>query len=124
MSFCTAVNCMDGRVQRPVVDYLTEHLGVDHVDMITEPGPNRILAERTDQVTVDSICRRVDVSVGQHGSRAIAVIGHHDCAGNPADRAEQAAQTAAAVALLAERYPQAKVFGLWVNDRLQVEPGP
>jgi carbonic anhydrase len=124
MSFCTAINCMDGRVQRPVVDHLTEHLGVDHVDMITEPGPNRILAERTDQLTVDSICRRVDVSVGQHGSRAIAVIGHHDCAGNPAGRAEQAAQTAAAVALLAERYPQAEVFGLWVNEDWQVEPGP
>ena len=38
MCFCTAVNCMDGRVQLPVTSYLQERFNVEHVDSITEPG--------------------------------------------------------------------------------------
>jgi len=40
MIFCTAVNCMDGRVQLPVINYLKERFSANYVDMITEPGPN------------------------------------------------------------------------------------
>ena len=46
--FATAVNCMDGRVQKPVIEYLQKSFGVDYVDMVTEPGPNKILAEGKD----------------------------------------------------------------------------
>jgi hypothetical protein len=44
MAFCTAVTCMDGRVQLPVNAYLRERFGADFVDTITEPGPNAVLA--------------------------------------------------------------------------------
>ncbi len=47
MSFCTTINCMDGRVQLPVIKYLQKHFNVDYVDSITEPGPNLILAKQT-----------------------------------------------------------------------------
>ena len=40
MSFCTAINCMDGRVQLPVIRFLQERFKVDYVDVISEPGPN------------------------------------------------------------------------------------
>ena len=45
MKFCTAVNCMDGRVQLPVISYMMDRFGADCVDVISEPGPNRIIAE-------------------------------------------------------------------------------
>ena len=49
MEFCTAINCMDGRVQIPVITYLKERFKADYVDVVSEPGPNRILAEGSDQ---------------------------------------------------------------------------
>ena len=43
--FATAINCMDGRTQQSVIEYMKRTFSVDFVDMITEPGPNKILAE-------------------------------------------------------------------------------
>ena len=69
--FCTAINCMDGRVQLPVIKFLMEEMKADYVDNITEPGPIKILAERGERVS--AIRDRVDISVKKHGSRYIAV---------------------------------------------------
>ncbi len=40
MSFCTAINCMDGRTQLPVIEFLKNKLSVEYVDTVTEPGPH------------------------------------------------------------------------------------
>ena len=69
MIFCTAVNCMDGRVQLPVINYLKERFSANHVDMITEPGPNRILSELSASMIVNSIISRIDMSIQKHSSR-------------------------------------------------------
>ena len=45
MRFCTAINCMDGRTQEPVIAFVKKRFGIDCVDMITEPGPDKILAQ-------------------------------------------------------------------------------
>jgi carbonic anhydrase len=115
MSFCTAINCMDGRFQESVVRFLKERFGVAYVDMITEPGPVRILHEASDTARMNAIFERVAVSVGKHGSRHIAVIGHEDCAGNPVDKAAQAVQTQTAVKRLTEAWPTVDVIGFWAN---------
>jgi len=116
--FCTAINCMDGRVQLPVIEYLQQRFGVDYVDALTEPGPNRILAEGSDATALASIERRLRISVEKHGSVGIAVIGHHDCTGNPTPRSEQARQTAAAVRCVRDWIgPSPPVIGLWVDER-------
>jgi carbonic anhydrase len=119
--FATAINCMDGRVQLPVIAYLQERCGVDHVDMITEPGPVRLLAERTYLTRIDSVRARVDVSISRHGSRHIAIVAHHDCAGNPVDKQTQLQQLAAAVKLIKEWGRPAEVIGLWVDENWMVE---
>jgi len=116
MSFCTAINCMDGRTQLPVNVYLREQLDVDYVDTITEPGPVRILAEEPDGETTKSILRRIDVSVKKHGSQCIAVVAHYDCTGNPAAEAEQRGQLDLAVRFIAAQYPGVRVLGLWVDS--------
>ena len=120
MAFYTAINCMDGRTQVPVVEYLKRRLGVEYVDMITEPGPNRILAEQDDFRLVDSILLRVNISVEKHGSVGIAVVGHHDCAGNPVGYPKQVEHTRAAIEYLAHRYGQLPILGLWVDESWQV----
>ena len=73
--FATAINCMDGRVQLPVINWLREKLGVDYVDMITEPGPDKILAKGAG-AAVDSIKARVLISVNKHGSDTILMVSH------------------------------------------------
>ena len=45
MKFATAINCMDGRTQLPVIAYLKEKCKIDCVDMVTEAGPVKILAD-------------------------------------------------------------------------------
>jgi carbonic anhydrase len=87
--FATAINCMDGRVQTAVKNYMQQNYNVDFVDMITEPGPNKILAENADQTVISDIKKCVDISVNHHGSKVVAIVGHVGCAGNPAEKQEQ-----------------------------------
>ncbi len=101
--------------------YLRNRFGVQHVDAITEPGPNRILADQAPEALVQSIRARVDISVQKHGSKAIAVVGHEDCAGNPAAKDEQLAHLQAAAGHLQAWHPQAQVIRMWVDLAGQVE---
>ena len=121
MSFCTTVNCMDGRTQLPVIQYCRAKFGVDYVDSVTEPGPVKILSEQTDQALIDSIVNRITISVTKHGSRSITVVAHCHCAGNPVERPEQERQLGRAIAFLREAFPDVTVEGVWVNDRWEVE---
>ncbi len=120
MSFCTVVNCMDGRVQLPVITYLQDHFGAEFVDSVTEPGPNAILAAGKEMPGVDSIIHRIRISVEKHHSVGIAVVGHHDCAGNPVDDATQIDEVNTAVALLDEEFPGVPTLGIWVDSDWKV----
>ena len=115
MSFCTVINCMDGRTQLPVNEYLRRQLKVNYVDTITQAGPVRILAEQQESYAAQSILQNVDISVNKHGSKSIAIVAHHDCAGNPLKPDEQLRQLKTAVKWLAGKYPAIQVLGLWVN---------
>ena len=121
-SFATAINCMDGRTQFPVNAYLRATCGVDYVDTITEPGPNLILCTREDAAVLESMRRRVAISVTRHGSCCIAIVGHHDCAGNPADERTQQDHTRAAIATVRSWGLDAEVIGLWVDATWTVHP--
>jgi carbonic anhydrase len=115
--FATAINCMDGRVQSPVTEWLKYRFGVDYVDMITEPGPERVLADDLFRPTIDSIYRKIHASIMFHNSEIVAVIGHHDCAGNPVNKEIQHKQILNAVRLLKSWCVGVKVVGLWVEEK-------
>jgi hypothetical protein len=119
-TFVTAINCMDGRVQQPVMVWLKKELNVDYVDVITEPGPNKILAENTSISDINSIRKRVDISVNKHLSKHIAIVGHHDCAGNPANKATQIQHIKDAVKTIQSWGYTVTVIGLWVDDQWTV----
>ena len=111
---------MDGRVQECVVEYLKQRFSVKYVDMITEPGPNRILAEHVDPNLVDSIFNRVKISVQDHASVGIAVAGHYDCAGNPGNEDEQYIHTCEALKIIRGLFTDIPVIGLWIDDKWRV----
>ena len=60
MSFCTVVNCMDGRTQSPVNDHLRNRNQVEYVDTITEAGPVKALAEGLDVTLFSAYGRELD----------------------------------------------------------------
>lgn len=113
--FATAVNCMDGRTQIPVIDYLKRKYGVDYVDDVTEAGPDKILDSSSP--IVESIKRRVAISVKKHGSHVIAVVGHYDCAGNPVNREIHLKNLGDSVRRVSSWFDGVEVIGLWVDKR-------
>ncbi len=114
MSFCTVVNCMDGRVQLPVIRYLQDRFRVRYVDSVTEAGPVKSLAQPVDETVSQSILRRVAVS-RTHGSKVVAVVAHDDCAGNPEDETTQKRQLEESVDFIAGSFPDMLILGLWLS---------
>ena len=57
--FGTAINCIDGRTQQPVIDYIKQNYAVDKVDMITFPGANGIFSNEL---------RLVEASLAKHSA--------------------------------------------------------
>jgi len=119
--FAAAVNCMDGRTQAPVAEWMKKNFHVDYVDMVTEPGPIKILAEFKDIPLIANIKKRVEISVSRHLSKAVAVVGHFDCAGNPVDKTTQVAQIAEAVKKMKTWGFDVKIVGLWVDEEWKIE---
>lgn len=114
--FATAINCIDGRVQGPVSAWMKEYFHVHYVDMITEPGLNRVLTQGPAEV-VESIRQEVMISLRAHQSSTIAVVGHHDCAGNPVSPEERVEQIKKGVEVVTSWRLPVRVVGLWVNER-------
>ena len=120
MTFCTALNCMDGRVQIPVIKYLQDRFNSECVDTITEAGINKVLAELEDTSRIQNILERVRISVDVHRSGGIAVVGHHDCAGNPVGEKEQIKHIQDGVNFIKQKYKDIEVIGLWVDENWEV----
>jgi hypothetical protein len=114
-TFGTVLNCMDGRVQRPVSEAACSLFGVDYVDTITEAGIVSWLAGELDPAQTKPLFARIRVSVEKHGSRAIAVAAHDDCAGNPVDEAAQRRQLLEARDVLGREFFDCRVIALWVG---------
>ena len=120
MSFCTVINCMDGRIQMPVIEYLQKRFNVDYVDSITEAGPNLILANEENTCLIEAIIERLNISIDKHCSVGVAIVGHHDCAGNPASKTEQIIHIKKAIQFLHHYFKNIEVIGLWVNREWMV----
>ena len=118
--FATAINCMDGRTQLPVITWMKKNLSVDYVDMITEPGPDKLLAEG-DPAALDSIRARVLISVNKHGSDTILLVSHDDCAGNPVPRPQHEEQVRQSILRIESwRLPVKRILAVWIGDDWKV----
>ena len=119
-TFGTAINCIDGRAQVPVIAWMRERLAVDYVDMVTQPGADAFLADHADEA--DHLVRpRVAVSVEKHSSMVVAIVGHHGCAANPATPEAHREQLLRAVQVVRRWEPDVKVIALWLNERWEID---
>jgi hypothetical protein len=118
--FCIAVNCVDGRVQLPVINFLKKRFLANYVDVITEPGPSRILSELSASLIVNSIISRIELSIQKHSSDGIALVGHYNCEANPSQKDEQISHIQESIIFLKKRFPNVEIIGLWVDQDWRV----
>ena len=119
--FGTAINCIDGRTQEPVIDFMKHKYGIDGVDMVTFPGVDGIISSSGISDVNALIRKAVSISIEKHGSRIIAVVGHFDCAGNPGNREHHYAHIGKAVQQVSSWNFKVEIVGLYVNDKRQIE---
>lgn len=105
-TFGAALTCIDGRITGLVVDRLRTTWGVDHVDVVTTPGP-----ETPSALAAPHLWDALQVSVDRHGTHEVAVVGHTDCAANPAADDDRRRQIRDAVAVARTRLPGTTVTG-------------
>jgi len=113
--FATAINCIDGRVQKPVTEFAIRKFRVDYVDQITEPGPDKILSENKVLNIIESIKRLAFISIEKHKSKIVIIAGHHDCAANSVEKEEHCRQIKEAVKNIKESDLEVDVYGVWVD---------
>jgi hypothetical protein len=107
---------MDGRIQEPILKYLKENYDKTYVDVITEAGPCKLLAENEDKIAINSIIERAKISITRHGSKLIAISGHYDCAGNPCNEETQRNQIRESIQHLKSNFPEITIIGLWIDN--------
>ena len=119
--FATCLNCIDGRVQFPVLNWIKINYNIPFVDMITEPGIVNIFSNdhKHDKSSLfESMLEKVKISLNIHNSNIIFLVGHDDCAGNPESPQVQENQIKKSVRNLKEKIkdidPSCKIIGLWV----------
>ena len=114
-TFATALNCMDGRTQEPVIDLIKKDANVTFVDMITFPGMDGFLASASEE-ELTQILKMINISIEKHGSKDLYVVGHYDCAGNPVSEEEHKNHISQAVHRLKQIFPNLTIKGIWVSE--------
>ncbi|MFQ5630626.1 MAG: carbonic anhydrase [bacterium] len=122
MKFCTAIACMDGRIQEPVLEYIKKKTGCEFVDMITDPGPVKALSDSENSAYLDNILKSVRISTGKHGSRHVFIAGHHDCAANPVERGQHVQHIKKSVERIQGEISDVACYGLYIDENWQCEP--
>lgn len=120
MSFCAVINCLDGRTQLPVIQFLMNRFNVKYVDMLTDAGPLGILTNDPESDRAKFFIERVNTVIRVHDIKELAVTGHWDCRGNPVPRERQLEQQREVILRYREIFPQLTIIGLWVDEAEQV----
>ncbi|BDZ67319.1 hypothetical protein GCM10025860_07670 [Methanobacterium ferruginis] len=117
--YVTCLNCIDGRAQLPVIQWIKSNYLVDFIDMITEPGMDGVLADENSNL--DEILRKVNVSLEAHKTNKIFIVGHYGCAANQVDLKTHKVHIKRSVQRMKKIKPKCEVIGLWVENQELVE---
>ncbi|HJM25992.1 MAG TPA: carbonic anhydrase [Nitrosopumilus sp.] len=118
--FATSINCIDGRIQIPVSNWIKQKYFVDYVDVISHPGSDKVIGEKIIE-GIAEIKSKVLVSINAHNSKLIVISGHHDCAGNPVSKEMHMTQIKKSINLIKSWDFPVTVIGIWVNDKWEIE---
>jgi len=117
--FATVINCMDGRVQYPVNEWMKAKTGAEFIDVITEAGPDRIMASTATASRL--ILKRILVSRDKHMSTELALVAHHDCVGNPGLKEMHICHLQKSAKIMETWNLGMHIMMLWVDETWQIE---
>jgi len=120
MIFATSINCIDGRIQLPVSNWIKQKYSVDYVDVITHPGSDKIMGEKNIE-GISEIKTKTLVSINAHNSKLVVISGHHDCAGNPVSKETHLTQIKKSINIIKSWNLSVTVIGVWINDQWEIE---
>lgn len=120
MIFATSINCIDGRIQLPISNWIKQKYSVDYVDMITHPGSDKIIGEKNIE-GISEIKTKTLVSINAHNSKLVVISGHHDCAGNPVSKETHLTQIKKSINIIKSWNLSVTVIGVWINDQWEIE---
>jgi hypothetical protein len=110
---------MDGRIQKPLMEYMSRNYPGVFPDTITFPGIVKNLS-RSYRWPVH-IKNMLAISMEKHKSSTVFIVAHPDCAGNPVDDGIQLEQLRRAASRFAKKYPEMKVKSLWVENNKEIK---
>jgi hypothetical protein len=113
--FATALNCIDGRTQIPVINWLKENFDVDYVDLVTEPGMDKVLSQ-DHLVETSRLKENTIISITAHNSNIVAVVGHYNCAANPVSDYKHFQDIVKSTYVVKSWGLPVIVIGLWVDE--------
>lgn len=113
--FAVVLNCIDGRVQRSLADWVREQYDVEYADTVTEPGIDAVLA-LGDPSALEALLDKVCISRLAHLACYLVVAGHHDCAANPVPRSVHEEHIRTAVGHLRTALPGFHVDGVFLDE--------
>jgi len=120
MIFATSINCIDGRIQLPISNWIKQKYSVDYVDVITHPGSDKIIGEKNIE-GISEIKSKTLVSINAHNSKLVVISGHHDCAGNPVSKEMHLTQIKKSINIIKSWNWPVTVIGVWINDQWEIE---
>lgn len=105
-TFFTSIGCMDGRSECTVAKWGRKKFDVKFADTITEAGLVGLLSKsNTDRYLLESLKKKIFISIEKHHSKQVVVSGHQDCAGNPVEDEKHRQDTLKAAAIIKSFVP-------------------
>lgn len=119
--FATVINCMDGRIQLQVNKYVSETYKTPYIDTITLAGPCKVISDNKKASILENLKFRIDISLQNHKSEYIAIVGHADCAGVPESNEVHIQYILDAAHKLIKWYPNVLVEAIWLDDNFELQ---
>ncbi|MFA9378031.1 MAG: carbonic anhydrase [Lachnotalea sp.] len=113
-NYGTALNCIDGRTQIPVINWMQQNCCVNYVDLITELGMDKVLSQGSCD-EIERLRRNTIISINAHHAKVVAVVGHDDCAANPVSDQEHYYDIRASMRVVKSWELPVTVIGLFVD---------
>lgn len=119
--YAIAINCIDGRIQEPVINYIKKDCGADYVDLITNDGIVNIVAGPVYGPQFRKMVQLIQSSRKNKKSNTIYITAHHDCSGNPVSDDKQKEQLQLSkTALKLHLTIDISIKALWVDENFEV----
>lgn len=114
-TFFTVIGCMDGRCQKPLMEFGQQYFNATYPDTITDAGIVGIIAQNPSQDFLDGLKTKVLISLEKHHSKGIIIDGHAECAGDPVDDATHKEHIRKSLHIVKSMVPvDTKIVGVFV----------